>query len=179
MASPDPVRLLQRVAANVGRVPSADLVAQVYEWVAGAAVPILNGTVPAEALGLKAQPGAWQSSPVHRARFDRRDAALRELWNLAEGDDQQRTWQVQEWLYQWQTFTGSRLTGPQVRRLLAAVPADAREHLDVIADTGLRIPEKRAFQRVVRAVSQGMADAGECVSIDLEAPPVAATSNRP
>lgn len=177
MATPDPIKLLQRVAANVGRSPSADLLAEVYAWVSSGAVPILNGTDPAEALGLKAQRGAWQTAPRHRVRFDRRNTALRELWRMARGTDPERACQVQEWATDWGIFTSDPLTPLQARLLLGTIPEAAREHLDVIADTGLRVPEKRAFQRVVRPVSQGTDSASACGSLQSKAPPIAAHGN--
>jgi hypothetical protein len=178
---PDPIATLQRVAASygAGKSPNADLVSELWGWIGPAAVPILNGEPADAALGLKARQGAWQRTPVNRARFDRRDAALRELWPLTEGCDAARVRQIHDWHLAHEAFNHCPLTPAQAREFAACIPRAAWAPLDGIADSGLPVPESRALLRVVRPVSHGTNDGGQACSVESEAPPVAAHGHRP
>lgn len=162
MATTDPVQLLQRLSARAGtgRAVSVELADEALAWLTDAAPAILAGTDPAAALGLKGQRGAWQNAPVHRARRDRRDAILRELWELTEGDDERRGWTMADWITGWRRFNHEPLSPREARRVLGAIPEAARPHLDALTDNGLRIPKQRHLLRVVRPVSQGAANDG-------------------
>lgn len=179
---PDPVPMLQRLAAlrGAGKPVPADLARAVAEWMGGAAGPILAGAPVANALGLRAERGAWQNSPIHRARLQARDKTLHALWDRTSplASDAERARQIIEWADAWAALNSDRLTGAQAREVFAVVPPDAHLHLDDLADTGLRVPNVRQLLRVIRGVSSGASDAADRDFIDSKAPQSAAIENR-
>lgn len=167
-APADPIEILRRLSAlsGAGRPVPPDLVTQALDWLADAAPKILSGESPAAALGLHAQRGAWQNSPVHRARLDQRNAAICDLWRLTTGPDADRVEVVHGWLDQFREFTTASLAPDAARRLRDSIPADAWPFLEAIADTGLRVPGSGALLRVVRSASNVAGDIPGCGLID-------------
>lgn len=180
----DPVAIIKRVAASYGTdgPPPADLVRNVFDWLGSAAGPILAGTEPAEALGLRGRQGAWQNAPLQRAKLERRNELLSELWRLTAGSDNERARQVIAWCEDWAALGCERMAGPRAARLLDAIPPEAREPLDALADSGLPVPQWRQLVRVMRPASRGTGDAGNVPAargpILDEAPPSRRVSNR-
>ena len=168
----DPIALLERLSARAGagRAPSAELTAEVLDWVTRAAPLILAGEPPAKALNLSGRRGSWQGSPLYRLRFSRRNEALRELWNLTAGSDADRNRTVQGWVDDWRAFNGCRMTGAEVRRLFASIPDEALPHLDDIVNCGLSVPVNLRGPRVLRPASPGTPDNGPSVSVESEVP---------
>ena len=158
-----PVRLLQRVAANTGRTPPADLVVQVYAWIELAAVPILDGTPPAEALKLAARPGAWSRVPHRAARYAQRNHGLVLLDSLATGSQQARAEKSLEWL--------------AAHRDGYPVPTEATSALDEVLTAGLPVPtDAGTVARIVSAraaVAHAAIASGDSERVCSESPPVA------
>jgi hypothetical protein len=127
--------------------------------VADAAAPILDGQPVAAALGLQAERGAWQNSPIWQARLQARSRALQELWQYTDpGTDAQRARQLITWSDAWTALSRDRLTGAQARAALSGIPAVAHDALDDLIGCGLRVPDSRQLQRVIRGGSHGAPD---------------------
>ena len=174
----DPVEILQRLDALRGaglQVPG-DLSRAVVDWVSAGAAPILAGEPVADALGLRAERGAWQNSPIHRARLQAREKALQALWDRTSplASDAERARQIVGWADAWSALNSDRLTGAQAREVFAVVPPDTQAHLDDLADTGLRVPNVRQLLRVIRGGSHGVSDTADRGFIDSNAPQSAA-----